>query len=205
MCQAFRVRVADDTRDRILDRAWDLVMEGGAAALTVGAAARAAGVSRQLVYLHFENRAGLLVAMARRHDRTSGFVGRVLAARELPPVAGLECLVRAWCDYIAEIFPVARALEAAWLAADDGSAAWTDRMTDIRTALRIEIERIDACGRLAPGWTVDDAADWAYMRTHLDAWRHLVVERGWTPAEYVDRLVPSLLGELVREASRNRR
>ena len=38
--------------------------------------ARAAGVSRQAVYLHFGSRAGLLVAMARHHDRTSGFAER---------------------------------------------------------------------------------------------------------------------------------
>jgi AcrR family transcriptional regulator len=192
------MRVADKTRARVLDCAWDIVRDGGAGALTVGAVARAAGVSRQLVYLHFENRAGLLVAMTRRHDRTSGFIDRVVEAREMPPVEGLEALVRAWCDYIPAIFPVARALEAASIAGDDGGEAWTDRMADFHEALRIAIGRVEAARRLAPGWTVDQAADWAYARTHLDAWSHLVVERGWYPADYVERLVRSLLGELVR-------
>jgi AcrR family transcriptional regulator len=175
------------------------VRDGGAGALTMGAVARAAGVSRQLVYLHFENRAGMLVAAARRHDRTSGFVDRVIAARELPPVEGFEALVRAWCDYIPDILPVARALEAAAIEGDDGSEAWMDRMADIREALRVAVERIEAAGRLAPAWTVEQAADWAYARTHIDLWSHLVVERGWSPAEYVERLVASLLAELVRD------
>jgi AcrR family transcriptional regulator len=192
--------IADDTRGRILDRAWGILHDGGPAALTVGAVARAAGVSRQLVYLHFENRAGILVAAARRHDRTSGFVDRVLAARELPPVEGFEALVRAWCDYIPDILPVARALEGAAIGGDDGSEAWTDRMADIREALRIEVQRIEAVGRLAPGWTVEHAADWAYSRTHIDSWSHLVVEHDWSPAEYVERLVVSLLAELVRDS-----
>ena len=190
--------VADDTRGRILDRAWEILRDGGPGALTVGAVARAAGVSRQLVYLHLENRAGILVAAARRHDRTSGFLDRVVATRELPPVEGFAALVRAWCDYIPDILPVARALEAAAIAGDDGTEAWADRMAEIREALRIAMARIEAAGRLAPGWTVEQAADWAYARTHLDTWSHLVVEHGSSPADYVERLLPSLLAELVR-------
>jgi AcrR family transcriptional regulator len=65
-----------DTRARILDTAWGLVRERGIDAVTVADIAAATGVSRQLLYVHFENRAGLLKAMARRHDVRSGFAGR---------------------------------------------------------------------------------------------------------------------------------
>src|SRR5215813_9184497 len=72
-----------DTRARILGTAWQLVQDRGAAAVTVKEVAAAAGVSRQLVYFHYQNRAGLLLAMARHRDRSSGFLRQVAATREL--------------------------------------------------------------------------------------------------------------------------
>ena len=39
---------------------------------------------------------------------------------------------------------------------------------------------------LAPGWTVDEAADWAWSRIQPTTWQHLVGERGWS-AERVRR------------------
>jgi AcrR family transcriptional regulator len=45
---------------RILDTAWGLVRERGIAAVALADIAAATGVSRQLLYVHFENRAGLL-------------------------------------------------------------------------------------------------------------------------------------------------
>ena len=62
---------AADTRERIMETAWDLIRERGIADLTVAEIAAAAGVSRQLVYFHFANRAGLLVAMTRHQDARS--------------------------------------------------------------------------------------------------------------------------------------
>ena len=69
-----------ETRARILDAAWQRVRASGPGGVSVKAVAAAAGVSRQLVYFHFRNRAGLLLAMTRHHDRASGFAGRVAAA-----------------------------------------------------------------------------------------------------------------------------
>ena len=101
-----------DSRERILDTAFELVRAQGANAVTMAAIADAAGVSRQMVYVHFRSRAGLLTAMARDRDRRSGFADRVAAARELPPAKALERLLREWLAYVPEILPVARALEA---------------------------------------------------------------------------------------------
>jgi len=108
-----------------------LVRDRGTNGVTIAEIAAAAGVSRQLIYFHFQNRAGLLVAMARHHGVRSGFVERVAASRSLPAVEGLEVLLREWCDYIPEILPVARALEAAVITGDEGGRAWQDRMDDL--------------------------------------------------------------------------
>jgi AcrR family transcriptional regulator len=192
-----RSATRDATRSRILDTAWTLVRERGVNEVTLAEIAQATGVSRQLVYVHFDNRAGLLVAMARRHDARSGFAGLLAASRTLPPVAGLERLLRLWFDYIPEILPVARALEAAAINGDDGGTAWHDRMADLRQQIRLAVERIERDGRLAGGWTVESATDWIWARSNLSAWQHLVGERGWSAADYAERSVRSVLVEVT--------
>jgi AcrR family transcriptional regulator len=193
-----------DTQSRILEAAWALVRERGAGAVRIGEIAAAAGVSRQLVYFHFENRAGLLLAMARHHDVESGFVDRVADTRTLPPVEGLEGLLRVWYGYIPEILPVARALEAAVVTGDDGGAAWLDRMEDLWEAFRLAVERVARDGRLAEGWTVEGATDWIWARSHLTAWQHLVGERGWFPDDYEERSVRSIMAEVLAPGPRQK-
>jgi AcrR family transcriptional regulator len=189
---------ADATQTRILETAWRLARREGLSAVTVGEIAKAAGVSRQLVYHHFANRAGLLVAMTRHQDARSGFRERALATRELPPREALAALLRAWASYLPEILPIASALEAAVITGDDGAEAWRDRMGELHDAFRVAARRLADAGELAPDWTPDAAADWAWARSQPSNWRHLVDERGWAAADYVDRAVDSILGEITR-------
>ena len=187
-----------DTRARILDTAWRLVQERGIGAVTLADIAAATGVSRQLLYVHFENRAGLLVAMARRHDVHSGFAGRAAQAGSLPPVEALERLLRLWFAYLPEILPVARALEAAATNGDEGGVAWRDRMGDLWEVFATAVDRVERDGRLADGWTAATAADWVWARAHPATYQHLVVDRAWPADDYVDRAVHSVLCEVVR-------
>jgi len=181
------------SRERILDTAFELVREQGAHAVTMAGIADAAGLSRQMVYVHFRSRAGLLTAMARDHDRRSGFAARVAEARELPPVEGLERLLRAWLAYVPEILPVARALEAAAITGEAGGDAWRNRMDDLHEQIRAAVARVD----LAPGWTAETAADWTWARVQPGPFDQLVNERGWSTEEYADRVTRSVLAELV--------
>jgi AcrR family transcriptional regulator len=57
---------ADRRREALLDVARALVVEGGADAVTMGAVAERAEVTRALVYKHFENRGAILAALYRR-------------------------------------------------------------------------------------------------------------------------------------------
>jgi AcrR family transcriptional regulator len=189
------------TRARILDTAWALIRQRGLGQVTVADIAKGAGVSRQLVYVHFANRAGLLVAVARHHDASSGFVERVTATRQLPPVEGLEALLRMWFAYIPEILPFARALEAAATTGDDGATAWRDRLDELWEAFRFAVDRVHRDGRLAGRWTVRTATDWVWARSHLGTWQHLVAERGWDPDDYTERAVRSILAEVVTPGS----
>jgi AcrR family transcriptional regulator len=195
--------VSNATKERILDAAWALVRERGPSAVTIADIAAAAGVSRQLVYFHFANRAGLLVAMARHYDRRSGFRARAVATRELPPAEAFTALVQVWTDYVPEILPIAEALEAAVITGEDGADAWHDRMGELHEAFRLAVERLAADGRLAPGWTAGAAADWAWARSQPSNWRHLVGEKGWNPDDYAARSVASIVRELVIPRSQN--
>jgi AcrR family transcriptional regulator len=186
-----------NTRGRILETAWELVREHGTTAVRMADVAEAAGVSRQLVYVYFDSRAGLLTAMARHHDARSGFAARVAAAHELPPREALEALLRAWLAYVPEILPVARALEAAAATGAVGAEAWEDRMADLRAQFRRALERLPDC---TPDPFADGAAeamtDWIWARSHVSDWQHLVVERGWAPEDYVERCVSSIMASL---------
>jgi AcrR family transcriptional regulator len=197
-----RETAAPATRERILEQAWAQAREHGIGSVTLADVARAAGVSRQAVYLHFGSRAGLLVAMTRHHDHSSGFAERAARIGGAPePADDLAELIRAWCAYLPDILPVARALSAASTEDQDASSAWQDRMR----ALRSEFERVLAplavAGRLAPGWSTAEAAAWAWAAVHPDQWHHLVAECGWSPVTFTDRCVAAISAVILQPAA----
>ena len=176
-----------ETRARVLEAAWERVLANGPGGASVKDIAAAAGVSRQLVYFHYGSRAGLLTAMARHRDERSGF------ARAVADGGSLEAILRAWCDYIPEILPVARALEAALISGDEGGAAWRDRMGELHAIFRAAVRRIE----LSPGWTTETASDWIWARLQPSAYAHLVEERAWTHDQFTEWSVESLMSELT--------
>lgn len=186
--------MSSNSRDRILEAAARLVKERGAAAVTMAEVAQAAGVSRQMVYLHFENRAGLFIAMTRWYDERSGLIERMAAAVELEPVPALEAQMRAWLDYVPTILPVARPLHALAMAGAEGGEAWHLRMEELRRAFRFSARRLP----LRDDWTPDRAADWIWSRVHVAAWDELVTVRGWRPEEFIERTIAGVLADLVR-------
>lgn len=184
-------------KTRILDAVWRLVSRRGRADLTMGEIAAAVGVSRQAIYLHFPSRAALLVAAVRQFDEQNVNREARDRRRTLPPVEAFEAGIRGWMAYLPRVLTVAGALEAAAIVGDPGADAWQDRMRYLREGERYYVERLAEHGLLADGWTVDDALDWMWARTHPSVWRHLVVEHGWDPDVFVDRVVRSLIAELV--------
>jgi AcrR family transcriptional regulator len=187
------------TRELILDATWRLFnRDGGSGIPTVAAIAAEAGVSRQAVYLHFGNRATLLVETARRYDRASGFLQRIGATRQLEPVEALGAYIREWFAYIPEVMIVGRALLAAEAAGEEGGEAWRDRMGALRWGVELAVQRVADAGRLTDGWTVATASDWVWSRIHFTTWYHLAVERGWDREALADQTVRSVLAEVVR-------
>jgi len=80
------VRMAADVRrEQILDVTKEIVGEHGFHAVTIDGVARAAGISRPIVYEHFESLAGLLEALVRREGaRALGQLQAVLPSAASP-------------------------------------------------------------------------------------------------------------------------
>jgi hypothetical protein len=69
-------------------------------------------------------------------------------------------------------------------------------MAELHAIFRRALARTD----LAPGWTVETAADWIWARVQPSAYAHLVGERGWTHADYTERTIASLMREISRSS-----
>ena len=81
-----------DLRRALIDAATQMIDEGGSAALTVRAAAQAAGVSIAAPYRHFADRAALLAAvLAEGFDALAEHTERARAAAPDPLAALLAC------------------------------------------------------------------------------------------------------------------
>lgn len=158
--------------------------------------AEAAGVSRQAVYLHFSSRADLMVATARYGDEVRRLDERLRRYRVATTgVERLEAYVEFWGNYIPEIHGIARAMLAARETDEAIAAAWDDRMGVVREACGDIIGRLHRDGTLAPGWSLDEAADLLWTMLSIRNWESLTIERGWSTGRYVRRMQ-----ELVRRA-----
>lgn len=188
-----------EVRTRILETAWRLIGERQDASVSLLEIAREAGVSRQTVYVNFGSRAGLLLAMVEHRDATSPELGRLKRSRpDQSTDEILETVVRNWFRYVPVVFKVAYALQAAATTDEDARHALDSRMQLLRDGLFALMRRLASEGRLAQGWSAETAADWCYHLVHLDTWQHLVIERGWKPADVVQRTVTTLRAVLIR-------
>ncbi|MPZ73083.1 MAG: TetR family transcriptional regulator [Nitriliruptorales bacterium] len=184
------------TAERILQATWDLIDGSGSTPRLVDVADRA-GVSRQTVYLHFGDRAGLLVALVRYMDQVLGLDEAAEQIREAPTgVEALERMVRALSVFAPRIYSVAHVLEAAQHQ-DEAVAAWRDRMRGRQAMTRVIFQRIADEGRLAAGWSVDTAAALSYTLTMPGPWRELTGELGWSPEMYAENIIKLLRRSLL--------
>ena len=188
---------AEKTRREILDRAWELIADKGAD-VSMADIARAAGVTRQSVYLHFKSRGGLLVALTRRADERERIIENFVDAMEKQPVnRRLEVCLGLWFDFVPKIHPVATDLIR--LRSQDAEAdhAWTDRMKDLHNLFRLLMQGLKEKKALSSDWSVDEAADYVWAAVSVQSWDLLVSDRGWSPARASDRITRTLCETLL--------
>lgn len=187
-----------ETRTRILDAAWTLVAEQGDRIKLADVAARGS-VSRQALYLHFGDRAGLLVALVNHMDESLDLGASLALVHAAPDGAALlEAAMRLNTSFWRQVLPVAQVLEASQHDDEALGAAWRDRMQFRQSTFREMIEALADRGELADDWTIDDAAATLYAVAHLGTWRELVAELGWSDERYVDSMSRLLRRALLR-------
>ena len=185
------------TRERILGTAREITEKQGAVP-TMAALARATGISRQALYLHFPDQTQLLLAFVAYHeDRDQLLQVARTAVQQAADAAGA---IRAWARMQAARFPtiaaVSRALDCARHTDPAAAAAWADRTGNrMREAISI-IERLRAEGRLHPTWATADAATLLRELTSFRVWDDLVNDAQIAPDRYVEIVTTTALSTL---------
>lgn len=188
------------TRAAILDATWAVLEETGDIRLSEAAAR--SGVSRQALYLHFGDRAGLLVALVDHIDVSLGSQQLRASVFGAPDgVASLRRWVSIMSWYTARIDAVCRLLECGQYRDEALAAAWRNRMGRRRNDLvGWIVRRLADEGRLSPGWSVKTAADLIYVATMPASWRELTAELRWSHKAYARHMTDMLESAFVTSA-----
>jgi len=151
--------------------------------------ARAAGISRQALYLHFPSRTDLLVATVRYVDQALELEKRLAACYKATNcLESLDATVDFWGNYIPEIYPLAKALQNVRDTDEAAAAAWDDRMAALYGGCKYVAEGLAQEGRLLPEWTIEGAADMFWSLLDIAVWEDLCMERGWPVSKYVSHM-----------------
>ncbi len=185
---------------RILDAALALITRRGDADVTMAQIAKAARVSRQAVYLHFADRAALMIALARRLDEVLGLPAEIQKVREAASgIDMVEAMVSLQARKNPGLWAVARAVDAIRRTDAAAERAWQDRLDHRLEGCRAIVGRLDAEGRLRTGLAASAAADLLWTLTSLRTWEDLVLGRGWSPEKYQQHVTRLLLVALTDE------
>ena len=186
--------------ERILDAALALITRKGDANVTMAQIAKAARLSRQAVYLHFADRAALMVALARHLDERLGLPADIQQMFDAPTgVAMLEAGVSIQARRNPSVWAVARALEAVRRTDADAERAWQDRLKSRLEGCRAIVARLQAEGCLRRSLDSSVAADLLWTITSLRTWEDLVLARGWSAQQYQQQVTRLLLDTLTQE------
>lgn len=177
-----------NTKTRILEVTWRL-LESGNKAIRMADIAKAAGVSRQALYLHFPSRAELLVATTRHIDKVKNVDARLARSRSASSgVERLHAFVDAWGGYIPQIHGISVALRAMRDTDKEAAAAWEDRMWAVRQGCESAVRAILEDGYLKEGITEITGVDLLWTLLSVENWERLVLECGWSQSDYEQTL-----------------
>lgn len=186
------------TRERILAAARELIEAADGALPGMSELARAVGISRQALYLHFPDRGALLLALVAYVDEREDLQAGIAAVETTPDAAGQ---IHTWAQMQSwrnpKIAPVARALDQARHTDQAVSAAWRDRTGNRMRGAAAIITRLGEEGRLHPSWDTEEAAVLLWELTSFRVWDDLVNESGLGPDRYAEIITTAALAALA--------
>lgn len=189
-----------DTRTRILQTTWELLESNPSRSLKMSEIAKASGVSRQALYLHFDSRTELLIATTHYVDDVKGLDQR-LQKLQLAK-SGEEMLricVDVWGNYIPEIYSVSKALMMSKDSDQAAAAAWEDIMGCLHDVCGQIIQTLDKENKLSPSWSQQAATDFIWTMISIQNWEQLTTECGWNQDQYISKVTEVLTAALVLE------
>jgi len=182
------------TRQRICDAALRLIIGRRGADVTLAEVARAARVSRQAIYLHFTDRADLLLALVRYADDRRGMPAAIRRIERAPSgVAAVREMAAMQARMNPAIWPLARLVDDARRQDAAAERSWQDRLASRLRGCRTIVSRLAAEGALQRGLDRAVAADLLWTLTSLHTWEDLVLLRGWTAKRYERRMTELLM------------
>jgi len=178
-----------NTRTRILEATWQLMEQRLGKPISMGSVAKAAGISRQAVYLHFESRSDLMIATSNYVDEIKGLDERLNQFRAASNGEDMiDACVEVWGNYIPEIYGIAKALLASRETDEAMAAAWNNNMGCLRDICQQTIQALDDENRLATKWPQEQAVEMFCSMISISHWEQLTKEYGWSTEQYIKRM-----------------
>lgn len=149
--------------------------------------AKAAGISRQALYLHFVSRTELMVATMAYVDEALGLNKRLEQLKTVTSaIAMLEAGIEVWGNYIPEIYGLAKSMMKTRDTDEAVAVAWDRSMNCLRDVCQQIIDALDHEGFLAAEWSRKEAAEMFWTMLSINNWEQLTIECGWSMTQYVD-------------------
>jgi AcrR family transcriptional regulator len=190
------------TRERIVAAALSLLEESEGAPVGMGEIATRAGVSRQALYLHFADRAELLIEASRAADaanrtpRRQARVDTAATAREaLREAVALQAYLKP------RLHPMTVSLGVLRRSDEAAEAAWQERDQARLARCRDLARRLAEEDQLAGDISVDDAAALIWVTTAPAVWEDLTMNLKWSTVKYKERITRLLEAALLMPAT----
>lgn len=151
--------------------------------------AKAAGISRQALYLHFDDRSNLLIATTQYMDDKLGIEEQLKSSRDAPTgKIRLREFIAVMGHHFPNIQGVARALLAIKDTDEAACAAWDERMGAIREGCEAAIIMLEMEGNLANGLSRKVATDLLWVLLSFQNWDQLTNQCSWSAEEYISHI-----------------
>ena len=186
-------RKTEQTRDRSLGATVDLLVTGRPTDVRMADIAKRAGITRQALYLHFPNRAALLIAATKYVDEVKDIDALLAPSRNATGgKERLECFIEAWGNYIPEVYGIAKGLINVYDTDEAAAAAWDDRLAAIRHGCEAAVKALRKDKLLASGsagtMSVKESTDILCGLLSVELWEFWVQRCGWSQSRYIKQV-----------------